>query len=419
MARPGARGAGDRRVDAERRLAARGSPARRGRTRGSMPTSRSAGMHGLVGELEALVVRAPISRGVPSTADARALPFRAVRPTRSPPTGPHEPRSWRSSASSRGQNCASSRPAMLRHDPSSLAPPAGHACGGARARGAAVARRDGRRRRGSRRVRPRGSVCFGGRVVSASGSRARVARANRPGDELRRGRDGGRAGSRSARGRCRRVWVVNRRDRTVTRVSPRRRVETIGGVPFADHVAVDGDDVWVSSLDRASIARIDGQLRRGRRVHRAPVASTRKDWRSEVAPSGLRTPRRTRGVGTETVSRIDLRTRRSCRRSPSGRRRSSPPSATARCGSRTTTPTPISVVSPGVGECRHDRRLRRPARDRHGLPVGVGRVLLVERARPDRSSARSRSSRASRLGPGPLDVSIGAGCRLGDQSRQP
>lgn len=104
------------------------------------------------------------------------------------------------------------------------------------------------------------------------------------------------------------VWVVNRRDRTVTRVTERDVVETIGGVPFADHVAVDGDHVWVSSFDRASIAKIDGQS--GQVVESVGLPSRHAEG---LAVGGgflwVTNPATQRGVGTETVSRIDLRTR--------------------------------------------------------------------------------------------------------------
>jgi DNA-binding SARP family transcriptional activator len=60
------------------------------------------------------------------------------------------------------------------------------------------------------------------------------------------------------------VWVVNWQDRTVSRIDGSGAVETIGGVPRADHLAVDGGNVWVSSFDRSSVARIDGRTGGGR-----------------------------------------------------------------------------------------------------------------------------------------------------------
>ncbi len=104
------------------------------------------------------------------------------------------------------------------------------------------------------------------------------------------------------------VWVVNRRDRTVTRVRRDGAVDTIGGVPFADHVAVDGDDVWVSSFDRASVARIDG---RSSEVVESIGLPSKHSEGLTVGGGYLwvTNPATERGVGTETVSRIDLRTR--------------------------------------------------------------------------------------------------------------
>ena len=54
------------------------------------------------------------------------------------------------------------------------------------------------------------------------------------------------------------VWVVNRGDRTVSRVDRRTHaVRTIGGVPFANDIAADGHgNIWVSSSAAPVVTRI-------------------------------------------------------------------------------------------------------------------------------------------------------------------
>lgn len=105
------------------------------------------------------------------------------------------------------------------------------------------------------------------------------------------------------------VWVVNHRDRTLTRVSDSGDVNTIGGVPYADHIAVVGDDVWVSSFDRASVARIDGKT--AELVESIGIPSRHAEG---LAVGGgylwITNPSVTRGQGRETISRFDLRSRK-------------------------------------------------------------------------------------------------------------
>jgi YVTN family beta-propeller protein len=101
------------------------------------------------------------------------------------------------------------------------------------------------------------------------------------------------------------VWVVNRRDRTVSKVNGSGAVETVGGVPFADHLAIDGDNVWVSSFDRSTVARIDA--RTGEVVESLGVPSRHAEG---LAIGGgylwITNPATVRGQGVETVSRVDL-----------------------------------------------------------------------------------------------------------------
>ena len=105
------------------------------------------------------------------------------------------------------------------------------------------------------------------------------------------------------------VWVVNFRDRTVARVDGSATVQTIGGVPFADHLAVDGSDVWVSSFDRGSVSRIDS--RTGEVASSLGVPTKHAEG---LAVGGgylwISNPSDVRAQGLETVSRVDLRSGR-------------------------------------------------------------------------------------------------------------
>lgn len=102
------------------------------------------------------------------------------------------------------------------------------------------------------------------------------------------------------------VWVVNKQDRTVTRIGPRGAVDTIGGVVNVDHVASDRDGVWVSSFDRPTVARIDAATLEVDRQIGVP-----SDRTEGLAVGGgylwVTNPSSVRAQGTETVSRIDLR----------------------------------------------------------------------------------------------------------------
>jgi YVTN family beta-propeller protein len=101
------------------------------------------------------------------------------------------------------------------------------------------------------------------------------------------------------------VWVVNFRDRTVSRVDASGDVQTIGGVPRADHLAVEGDNVWVSSFDRSSVSRIDS--RTGEVAASLGVPTKHAEG---LAVGGgylwIANPSDVRAKGLETVSRVDL-----------------------------------------------------------------------------------------------------------------
>jgi DNA-binding beta-propeller fold protein YncE len=210
------------------------------------------------------------------------------------------------------------------------------------------------------------------------------------------------------------VWVVNWRDRTISRIDATGAVETIGGVPRADHLVVDGDNLWVSSFDRSSVARINA--RTGEVVESLGVPSEHAEG---LAVGGgylwITNPATERGQGIETVSRVELRSGKVV--------------STIRVG---TTPIfdafgygalwvanydddTVSVVS------RDDldgRRQVRAARDRYRIRRRLGGVLLEgaadarrrahtadRRPHPDRCRAARRRRRRRR--------------RLGDEPRQP
>jgi DNA-binding SARP family transcriptional activator/DNA-binding beta-propeller fold protein YncE len=114
------------------------------------------------------------------------------------------------------------------------------------------------------------------------------------------------------------VWVVNRKDRTVSKIDGSGAVATIGGVPFADHLAVDGENVWISSFDRSSVARIDA--RTGEVVASLGVPSRHAEG---LAVGGgylwITNPATVRGQGVETVSRVDLSSGKVVSRIPVGK----------------------------------------------------------------------------------------------------
>jgi DNA-binding SARP family transcriptional activator len=202
------------------------------------------------------------------------------------------------------------------------------------------------------------------------------------------------------------VWVVNRGDRTVTRVGS-GGVDTIGGVPFADHVAVDGDHVWVSSLDRASIARIDAHS--GEVVESIGLPSQHAEGLAVGGGSlWVTNPATERGVGTETVSRIDLRTREVVSTIPVG---TTPIFTTFGDGSVWVSnydADTVSVIRPGSAKAQTINACDGPL----GITTGYGSVWVVcywsnELVRIDQRTLEAVAHIA--LGPGPLDVSVGAG----------
>lgn len=205
------------------------------------------------------------------------------------------------------------------------------------------------------------------------------------------------------------VWVVNWQDRTVSRIAPSGAVETIGGVPKVDGLAVDADNVWVSSLDRSSVARINA--RTGEVVASLGLPSQHAEG---LAAGGgylwITSPATVRGVGIETVSRVDLRTGKVASRIPVGKtpifdtfgegalwvaNYDDDTVSVVGAGSRGAQTIPLDV---GCGPL--------------GIAAGFGAVWVVCYWKHElvRIDARTRKIVAhTPLGAGPLGVSAGAG----------
>jgi DNA-binding beta-propeller fold protein YncE len=205
------------------------------------------------------------------------------------------------------------------------------------------------------------------------------------------------------------TWVVNWQDRTVSRIDRSGAVETIGGVPRADHLAVDGDNLWVSSFDRSSVARINA--RTGEVVESLGVRSRHAEG---LAVGGgylwITNPATVRGQGVETVSRVDLRSGKVVSRIPVGK---TPIFDTFGAGALWVAnydDDTVSVVSAG------SRNAQTIALGRGcgplGIATGFGAVWVVcyWPHRLVRIDARTRRI-VSRIpvGIGPLAVSTGAG----------
>ena len=109
------------------------------------------------------------------------------------------------------------------------------------------------------------------------------------------------------------VWVVNRGDRTVSRVDrATHSVHTFGGVPFAYDVAADREgDVWVSGGQTARVANIVSGTG-GFPTTPAPATSFRLKGQAGAEAIGggalwVSNGAFTAGRGTDAVTRIDLR----------------------------------------------------------------------------------------------------------------
>jgi DNA-binding beta-propeller fold protein YncE len=184
-------------------------------------------------------------------------------------------------------------------------------------------------------------------------------------------------------------------------------VETIGGVPFADHLAVDGDNLWVSSFDRSSVSRID--TRTGEVASSIGIRSRQAEG---LAVGGgflwITSPGPVRAQGGDTVSRVDLRSGNVVSRIPVGK---TPIFTTFGYGSvwvANYDGDTVSVVRPGSRAADTIDVGDGPL----GIATGFGAVWVVcfwdqELARID---PRSRKVVARiPIGLSPLDVSAGAG----------
>jgi DNA-binding SARP family transcriptional activator/DNA-binding beta-propeller fold protein YncE len=202
------------------------------------------------------------------------------------------------------------------------------------------------------------------------------------------------------------VWVVNFRDRTISSIRPSGAVETIGGVPLADYLAIDGGDVWVSSAEQGSVARIDA--RTGEVVETVGVPKHAEGLAVGGGYLWITSPASTRRQGGDTIARLDLRSGDVVSRIPVG---TTPIFATFGYGSVWVSnydDDNISVVSPGSSKAETISGCDGPL----GIATGFGAVWVVCYWRSElvRIDARTRRVVARiPIGNGPLDVSAGAG----------
>jgi DNA-binding beta-propeller fold protein YncE len=204
------------------------------------------------------------------------------------------------------------------------------------------------------------------------------------------------------------VWVVNWQDRTVSRINRSGAVETIGGVLRADHLAVDGDNVWVSSFDRSSVARIDA--RTGEVVESLGVPTRHAEG---LAVGGgylwITNPATVRGEGIETVSRVDLRSGKVVSRIPDGKTPIFDTFGNGALWVANYDDDTVSVVRPGS---RGAETVALGTCGPLGIATGFGAVWVVcywthELVRIDARTRRIVSHIP--IGVGPLGVSAGAG----------
>jgi DNA-binding SARP family transcriptional activator/DNA-binding beta-propeller fold protein YncE len=203
------------------------------------------------------------------------------------------------------------------------------------------------------------------------------------------------------------LWVVNWRDRTVSRVRPSGEVETIGGVKLADHVVVERNDVWVSSFDRSTVSRFDA--RTGDLVE---TIGLRRQHAEGLAVGGgylwITNPASERAHGLETVSALDLRSRRVVSTMPVG---ATPIFTTFGEGSvwvANYDGGSVSVISPGSRRAATISACDGPL----GIATGYGSVWVVcywsqQVIRID--PVRRRVVARIPVGAGPLSVTAGAG----------
>jgi DNA-binding beta-propeller fold protein YncE len=205
------------------------------------------------------------------------------------------------------------------------------------------------------------------------------------------------------------VWVVNWQDRTISRINAAGEVETIGGVPRADHLAVEGDNVWVSSFDRSSVARIDAKT-----GEVAESLGLRSQHAEGLAIGGgylwITNPATVRRQGIETVSRVDLRSDKVVSTIPVGQTPIFDTFGEGALWVANYDDDTVSVVSPGSADA--ETIALGGACGPLGIATGFGSVWVVcywrqELVRLDPSTRRIVARIP--VGSGPLSVSTGGG----------
>ena len=393
----------------------------------------AAGRHAeLIGELDALVARAPAARAPARAADARAVPRRPpVRGARRLPRA-RARRSSSRSASSRAPSCGALHEAILAQDPALDLPRAGRPGrrAGARRR-AGVARRPRRRRRAPRSRASRRSASSGPRepdsLPGIDEDHVGVIDPRRWGHHAPSTPSAGpRARSRPARAR---VWVANRLDGTVSRIDRGRdAVVTIpvGGAPSA--LAFGAGSLWVADGDaalgrtgrpgreqgpaadpgrqRAALAgggggRVVGRLgrRRQRAAHRPrPRPRQSRGSRSARSRRAIAAGAGALWVTSEeagTVTRIEPRTGARRRRVNVGNGPTALAVGEGASGSSTVATARSRASIPPRTRWQGGRRRQRPDRRRRRRRGGLG----GRAARRDRRPRRSRGGPARRPNP--------------------
>jgi DNA-binding SARP family transcriptional activator/DNA-binding beta-propeller fold protein YncE len=203
------------------------------------------------------------------------------------------------------------------------------------------------------------------------------------------------------------LWVVNFRDRTVSRIHPTGQVDTLGGIKRADHIAVEHNDVWVSSLNTPTVARFDAQT--GDLVK--TIALPTKTAEGLAVGGGylwITNPASERYNGHATVSALDLRTRHVVSTIPVG---ATPIYTTFGDGSvwvANYDDGTVSVISPGSSRAGTINTCHGPL----GITTGYNAVWVVcywdqqlLRIDPDTRRVVARIP----IGAGPLSVAAGNG----------
>jgi YVTN family beta-propeller protein len=204
------------------------------------------------------------------------------------------------------------------------------------------------------------------------------------------------------------LWVVNFRDRTLSRVGLRtRHVDTVGGLPLIDNVVADGrGGIWVSGFEHPLVSRIDARtLALGRRLR------VRNGAEGLAAGGGfvwVTNPAPPEKPFADSVTGIDVRTRQVRAVLRTG---ATPIFATFGYGAVWTSnhdEGTVSVVRPGVARADTVRVGPEPM----AIASGEGAIWVVGYG--DRTLWRidpvtRRVTGRVRVGGGPLSVATGLG----------